>query len=79
MNKQYLEGYDVRSPEVFRQGQTVRFRRGFHTDRAGQLGTILDVDNFNFSRSLEYTVLLLTTGQVLSFIDESEIVSYENR
>ena len=75
MNKQYLEGYNVRAPEVFWQGQTVRFRRGFREERGGYVGTILAVDNFNFSQSREYRILLIGTGQVLSFIDESEIES----
>ena len=79
MNDQYLKGYSVHVPEVFGQGQTVRFRRGFDSRRSGHLGTILAVDNFNFSQSREYKILLLASGQVLSFIDESEIESYENR
>ena len=79
MNKQYIEGYDVKVHELFQPGQTVRFRRGFREEREGQLGTILAVDNFNFSQSREYRILLLATGQDLHFIDESEIESYENR
>ena len=75
MNKQYIEGYNVQVHEVFQPGQTVRFRRGFREEREGQLGTILAVDNFNFSQSREYRILLLDGGQVLGFIDESEIES----
>ena len=79
MNDQYLHGYSVHVPEVFWQGQTVRFRMGYHEERQGHFGTILGVDNFNFSQSREYRILLHATGQVLSFVDESEIESYENR
>ena len=79
VNDRYLKGYKVTVHEALWQGQTVRFRNGFHADRGGHLGTILAIDNFNFSRSREYRILLLATGQVLSFIDESEIESYENR
>ena len=75
MNKQYLEGWHGLPPEVFWQGQTVRFRMGFREERGGHVGTILAVDNFNFSQSREYRILLIGTGQVLSFIDESEIES----
>ena len=75
MNDQYLKGYSVHVPEVFWQGQTVRFRSGFDSRRSGHLGTILAIDNFNFSQSREYRILLLATGQVLGFIDESEIES----
>ncbi len=69
MNKQYLEGYDVRFPEVFRQGQTVRFR-GADGRAPGRIGTILGVDELR-----EYRILLLATGQIVDFIDESEIES----
>ena len=79
MNDQYLHGYSVRVHEELQQGQTVRFRRGLHAKPGGHLGTILAVDNFNFNKSREYKILLLASGQVLSFIDESEIESYESR
>lgn len=75
----YRRGYSVRIHEELQQGQTVRFRAGFHRERAGQFGTILAIDNFNFSQSREYRILLLASGQVLSFIDESEIESYASR
>ena len=79
MTEQYLTGYSVTAHELLRQGQTVRFRMGYHEERQGQFGTILGVDNFNFSQSREYRILLLASGEVLNFVDESEIVSYENR
>ena len=72
-------GYSVRIHETFEQGQTVRFRMGFHPHRSGRFGTILAIYNFNFSQSREYRILLLASGQVLSFIDESEIESYASR
>ena len=75
MNKQYIEGYDVQVHEIFQPGQTVRFRRGFHRKLDGQLGTILAVDNFNFSQSREYRILLLATGQDLHFIEEGQLES----